>query len=260
MKAVKITAPGRVVIEEQTKPVISPDEVLVKICYVGFCGSDLNTFRGKNPMAISPVIPGHEIGGIVEEIGSDVPAGLLEKGMSVTVNTYTACGKCSSCRRGRPNACRHNETMGVQRNGAMIDYIAVPWSKIIPAQGLTPRECALVEPMSVGFHAVDRAAVTDIDTVAVIGCGMIGLGAIVRAALRGATVIAIDLDDEKLALARELGATYSINSATSNLADELSRLTDGHGPDVVIEAVGSPFTYVAAVDNVAFCGRVVCIG
>ncbi len=260
MKAVKITAPGRVVIEEQTKPVISPDEVLVKICYVGFCGSDLNTFRGKNPMAISPVIPGHEIGGIVEEIGSDVPAGLLEKGMSVTVNPYTACGKCSSCRRGRPNACRHNETMGVQRNGAMTDYIAVPWSKIIPAQGLTPRECALVEPMSVGFHAVDRAAVTDIDTVAVIGCGMIGLGAIVRAALRGATVIAIDLDDEKLALARELGATYSINSATSNLADELSRLTDGHGPDVVIEAVGSPFTYVAAVDNVAFCGRVVCIG
>ncbi|MDE5726444.1 MAG: zinc-binding alcohol dehydrogenase family protein [Duncaniella sp.] len=260
MKAVKITAPGRVVIEEQTKPVISPDEVLVKICYIGFCGSDLNTFRGKNPMAISPVIPGHEIGGIVEEIGSDVPAGLLEKGMSVTVNPYTACGKCSSCRRGRPNACRHNETMGVQRNGAMTDYIAVPWSKIIPAQGLTPRECALVEPMSVGFHAVDRAAVTDIDTVAVIGCGMIGLGAIVRAALRGATVIAIDLDDEKLALARELGATYSINSATSNLADELSRLTDGHGPDVVIEAVGSPFTYVAAVDNVAFCGRVVCIG
>lgn len=260
MKAVKITAPGRVVVEELAKPVPAPDEVLVKICYVGFCGSDLNTFRGKNPMAISPVIPGHEIGGIVEEIGLEVPAGLLEKGMSVTVNPYTACGKCSSCRRGRPNACRHNETMGVQRNGAMTDYIAVPWSKIIPAQGLTPRECALVEPMSVGFHAVDRAQVTDIDTVAVIGCGMIGLGAIVRAALRGATVIAIDLDDEKLALARELGATYSINSATMNLADELNRLTGGNGPDVVVEAVGSPFTYVAAVENVAFCGRVVCIG
>ncbi len=260
MKAVKITAPGLVVVEEQAKPVIAPDEVLVNICYVGFCGSDLNTYRGKNPMAISPVIPGHEIGGVVEEIGADVPAGLLEKGMSVTVNPYTACGKCSSCRRGRPNACRHNETMGVQRNGAMTDYIAVPWAKIIPAQGLTPRECALVEPMSVGFHAVDRGQVTDIDTVAVIGCGMIGLGAIVRASLRGATVIAIDLDDEKLALAHELGATYTINSATANLADELSKFTDGNGPDVVIEAVGSPFTYVAAVDNVAFCGRVVCIG
>lgn len=260
MKAVKITAPGRVVVEEQSKPVLASDEVLVKICFVGFCGSDLNTYRGKNPMAISPVIPGHEIGGIIEETGSAVPEGLFEKGMSVTVNPYTACGKCSSCRRGRPNACRHNETLGVQRDGAMCDYIAVPWTKIIPAQGLTPRECALVEPMSVGFHAVDRGNVTDIDTVAVIGCGMIGLGAIVRASLRGATVIAIDLDDEKLALARKLGATYSINSATANLAEELNRLTDGNGPDVVIEAVGSPFTYVAAVENVAFCGRVVCIG
>ncbi len=260
MKAVKITAPGRVVVEEQSKPVLASDEVLVKICFVGFCGSDLNTYRGKNPMAISPVIPGHEIGGIIEETGSAVPEGIFEKGMSVTANPYTACGKCSSCRRGRPNACRHNETLGVQRDGAMCDYIAVPWTKIIPAQGLTPRECALVEPMSVGFHAVDRGNVTDIDTVAVIGCGMIGLGAIVRASLRGATVIAIDLDDEKLALARELGATYSINSATANLAEELNRLTDGNGPDVVIEAVGSPFTYVAAVENVAFCGRVVCIG
>ena len=258
MKSVKIAAPGQVVVVEQEVPAIAPDEVLVKIHYVGFCGSDLNTFRGKNPMAIDQVIPGHEIGGTVAEIGADVPAGLFEKG--ITVNPYTACGKCSSCRRGRPNACRHNETLGVQRNGAMSDYIAVPWTKIIPAQGLTPRECALVEPMSVGFHAVDRGQVTDIDTVAVIGCGMIGLGAIVRASLRGATVIAIDLDDEKLALARKLGATYSINSATTNLADELSRLTDGNGPDVVIEAVGSPFTYVAAVDNVAFCGRVVCIG
>ena len=111
-------------------PKIAADEVLVKIHYVGFCGSDLNTYRGKNPMAIDQVIPGHEIGGTVEEIGADVPAGLLEKGMSVTVNPYTACGKCSSCRRGRPNACRHNETLGVQRNGAMRDYIAVSYTHL----------------------------------------------------------------------------------------------------------------------------------
>ncbi len=126
MQAVKIAAPGKVVVEEQSMPVLGADEVLVKIHYVGFCGSDLNTYRGKNPMAIESVIPGHEIGGTVEEVGKDVPAGLFEKGMSVTVNPYTACGKCSSCRRGRPNACRHNETLGVQRNGAMSDYIAVP--------------------------------------------------------------------------------------------------------------------------------------
>lgn len=260
MQTVKITAPGQVSVEEIEAPVPAADEVLVKIHFVGFCGSDLNTFRGMNPMAISPVVPGHEIGGTVESVGADVPHGLFTPGMSVTVNPYTACGKCPSCRRGRSNACRSNETLGVQRNGAMSDYIAVPWTKIIPAPGLTPRECALVEPMSVGFHAIDRAGVTDIDTVAVIGCGMIGLGAIVRAALRGARVIAIDLDDEKLELARSLGAVMTVNSASGNTLEEISRLTGGDGPDVVVEAVGLPVTYQQAVEMVSFCGRVVCIG
>ena len=180
--------------------------------------------------------------------------------MSVTVNPYTACGKCSSCRKGRPNACEHNQTLGVQRNGAMSDYIAVPWGKVIPAPGISPRDCALIEPMSVGFHAVDRGAVSDIDTVMVIGCGMIGLGAVVRASMRGATVIAVDLDDEKLDLAKRLGATHALNSKSANFHEELMALTGGCGPDVVVEAVGSPVTYVLAVDEVAFAGRVVCIG
>lgn len=260
MKTLKISQPFTVDIDECPRPEVGAGDVLVKIHYVGFCGSDLNTFRGRNTMAISPVIPGHEIGGTVEEVGADVPAGLFAKGISVTVNPYTACGKCSSCKRGRHNACRHNETMGVQRHGAMCDYIAVPWTKIIPAPGLTPMECALVEPMSVGFHAIDRAAVTDVDTVVVIGCGMIGFGAIVRAALRGATVIAIDIDDDKLKLARELGASFTVNSATQDTLPEVARLTDGHGPDVVLEAVGLPETYREAIDMVAFCGRVVCVG
>ncbi|MDE7026862.1 MAG: zinc-binding alcohol dehydrogenase family protein, partial [Duncaniella freteri] len=245
---------------EQEKPILLSDQVLIRIHYVGFCGSDLNTYLGRNPLAISPVIPGHEIGGTVEAVGKDVPAGLFAEGMSVTVNPYTACGKCSSCRKSRPNACEHNQTLGVQRNGAMSDYIAVPWGKVIPAPGISPRDCALIEPMSVGFHAVDRGAVSDIDTVMVIGCGMIGLGAVVRASMRGATVIAVDLDDEKLDLAKRLGATHALNSKSANFHEELMALTGGCGPDVVVEAVGSPVTYVLAVDEVAFAGRVVCIG
>lgn len=180
--------------------------------------------------------------------------------MSVTVNPYTNCGKCASCRNGKVNACRYNETFGVQRDGTMCEYVAVPWTKVIPAIGLSPRDCALIEPMSVGFHAVSRAQVTDNDTVMVIGCGMIGLGAVVRAALRGADVIAVDVDDEKLALAARLGATHGINSKTEDVHARLMELTGGFGPDVVIEAVGSPVTYVMAVDEVAFTGRVVCIG
>ncbi|WP_348681987.1 zinc-binding alcohol dehydrogenase family protein [Duncaniella freteri] len=260
MLSIQISSPGKVELVEQEKPILLSDQVLIRIHYVGFCGSDLNTYLGRNPLAISPVIPGHEIGGTVEDVGKDVPAGLFAEGMSVTVNPYTACGKCSSCRKGRPNACEHNQTLGVQRNGAMSDYIAVPWGKVIPAPGISPRDCALIEPMSVGFHAVDRGAVSDIDTVMVIGCGMIGLGAVVRASMRGATVIAVDLDDEKLDLAKRLGATHALNSKSANFHEELMALTGGCGPDVVVEAVGSPVTYVLAVDEVAFAGRVVCIG
>ena len=259
MKAIQITAPSEMKVVDIEKPVLEPGEVLVKIKYVGFCGSDLNTFLGRNPMAKLPVIPGHEVGAVIEAVGKDVPDS-LKPGMSVTVNPYTNCGKCASCRNGRVNACEHNETLGVQRNGAMCEYIALPWSKIIPAHRIPPRDCALIEPMSVGFHAVSRAQVTDIDIVMVIGCGMIGMGAIVRSALRGATVIAVDLDDEKLELAKRIGAHHTINSMTENVHECLTKITEGLGPDVVIEAVGSPATYVMAVNEVGFTGRVVCIG
>ena len=235
------------------------NEVLIRLNYVGFCGSDLSTYLGKNPMVRMPVIPGHEVGAVIEKVGKDVPES-LKPGMVVTVNPYTNCGNCASCRNGRVNACQHNETLGVQRNGAMREYLVLPWEKIIPAGQLTPRTCALIEPMSVGFHAVSRAQVTDIDVVMVIGCGMVGMGAIVRSAQRGATVVAADIDDEKLALAKEMGASYTINTLTEDVHARLQEMTSGFGPDVVIEAVGSPVTYQMAVNEVAFTGRVICIG
>jgi threonine dehydrogenase-like Zn-dependent dehydrogenase len=142
----------------------------------------------------------------------------------------------------------------------MTEFISVPWFKIIVDNTLSPKHLAMVEPMSVGFHAVSRAETTDLDTVMVIGCGMIGIGAVIRAALRGAEVIAVDVDDDKLALAKRLGAKHTINSRTENLSRKLAELTRGNGPDVVIEAVGSPATYRTAVDEAAFTGRVVCIG
>ena len=233
MKTIQITGPHETRVIEKEMPLIEENEVLLKINYVGFCGSDLNTYLGRNPMVKLPVTPGHEISATIEATGSGVPA-KFSIGQLVTVNPYTNCGTCASCRNRRVNACEHNETLGVQRDGAMTEYIAVPWQKVIPAGNLSAAEGALIEPMSVGFHAVARAQVTDIDTVMVIGCGMIGVGAIIRAALRGATVIAVDLDDEKLRLAKEIG--------------------------VVIEAVGSAPTYLMAVNEVSFTGRIVYIG
>ena len=259
MKAIEIKKPGEMRVVEMPKPGCEAGEVLLRIRYVGFCGSDLNSFRGSNSMARYPLIPGHEVGAEIAEVGANVPP-TLQPGMTVTVNPYTSCGQCASCRRRRYNACEHNETLGVQRNGAMREYLAVPWQKVIPVSGVSVCHSALIEPMSVGFHAVDRAQVTDPDVVMVIGCGMVGMGAVIRAAVRGAMVIAVDVDDDKLAIVRKVGATHTINSKSEDLHSRLLTLTHGLVPDVVIEAVGSPLTQEQAASEVAFTGRVVCIG
>ena len=259
MKAVQIVNTHEMRVVDIDKPVLKAGEVMVKIEYVGFCGSDLNTFLGRNPMVNLPIIPGHEVGAVIEKIGEGVPEGFT-KGMNVTLNPYTNCGKCASCRNGRVNACEHNETLGVQRNGVMCQYAVLPWQKIIPAEGISSRTCALIEPMSVGFHAVSRAQVIDNEFVMVVGCGMVGLGAVIRACKRGASVIAVDIDDEKLALAKRIGAAYTVNSMTENVHERIQSITGGFGVDVVIEAVGSPATYVMAVEEVSFTGRVTYIG
>ena len=259
MKAIQIITPEDIQVAERPVPVAGKGEVLLKINFVGFCGSDLNTFMGKNPMVQYPRVPGHEISAVIAKVGEEVPAN-FKAGQAVTVVPYTNCGQCSSCRKGRFNACRYNQTLGVQRDGAMQEFITVPWQKLIADDQLSAKELAMVEPLTVGFHAIDRGRVTDIDTVMVFGCGMIGSGAIIRAALRGATVIAVDIDDQKLALAHKIGATHVINSKTTSLHDALQNITNGHGPDVIIEAAGNPATYQSALEEAAFAARVVCIG
>ena len=260
MRALQIDREGSTRLVTIASPAMASDEVLIRIRTVGFCGSDLNTYRGLNPLVTYPRIPGHEIAGEVERIGSAVPADRFHAGMDVTVVPYTACGACASCRRGRTNACRDNQTLGVQRDGALTELVAVPWKKVLGADGLPARELALVEPLSVGFHAVDRGRVEAHDTVLVIGCGAVGLGAISGAAQRGARVIAVDVDDDKLALGRRAGASETIDTRAGALHEGVRALTGGDGADVVIEAVGLPETFVNAVAEVAFTGRVVYIG
>ena len=259
MKALRITAPGRTELTDIPVPAPSAGEVLLRVRSIGFCGSDLSTFQGRNPMVSYPRIPGHEIGATIVGRGEGVPAEYRE-GLDVTVVPYSNCGQCASCRRGRAYACKGIQTLGVQRDGAMTEFICVPWEKLITVPGLGVRELSLVEPMTVGFHAAARGRVEAADIVAVFGCGVIGLGAITGAASTGATVIAIDIDDRKLDLAKALGAAHTVNSRSQDLHARLQELSGGHGPDVIIEAVGHPATYRAAIDEVAFTGRVVCIG
>ncbi len=259
MRAFYIDAPGQTRIGATEVPAPGRGELLLRVRLAGFCGSDLSTFRGKNPLVAYPRIPGHELAATSEAAGPEVP-GHFAPGLAVTVSPYTACGACASCRRGRSNACRFNQTLGVQRDGAMTEFLVVPWENVHLGGGLSLRELCLVEPLSVGFHAAARGRVASRDRVAVLGCGAIGLGAVAGCAFRGAETIAVDIDAAKLDLARRAGARHVVNSRVENLHERLLEITGGHGPDVVVEAIGLPETFCAAVEEVAFTGRVVYIG
>ncbi len=258
MKALLLKGPGDAVVADVPEPA-SPgnDEVLLKVRKVGLCGSDLNSYRGRNPLVTYPRILGHEVAATVAELNPRYPE--WQPGTDVAVSPYTNCGGCASCMRERKNACQFNQTLGVQRDGALTELIAIPASRLYRAD-LSLRELCLVEPLTVGFHAAARGRVTTTDTVAVFGCGGVGLGAVSGAAFRGATVIGIDVDDDKLATARKAGAAHTINSSAGDLHAQLAELTGGRGPDVIIEAIGLPQTFRAAVEEVAFTGRVVYIG
>ena len=254
MQALLLQKPGTASIEAVPEPTVRDRGVLLKVRMVGLCGSDLNSFRGFNPLVSFPRILGHEVSATVVKGHGD-----LQAGTDVALNPYTSCGQCASCRRGRPNACQFNQTLGVQRDGALAEFVVMPKEKLYPAK-LTRKELCLVEPLTVGFHAVARGRIKADDTVAILGCGGVGLGAVAASNARGARTICVDMDDEKLAVAQAAGGSDAINTAKESLHDRLQELTEGRGPDVVIEAIGTPQTFRAAVEEVAFTGRVVYIG
>jgi threonine dehydrogenase-like Zn-dependent dehydrogenase len=257
VKALVIKRPGEAVVESIAEPVASCGNLLLKVRRIGLCGSDLNSFRGKNPMVTFPRIPGHEVAATIVE-GSRKHESLAA-GRNVTLSPYTSCGRCAACLRNRTNACQFNQTLGVQRDGALTEYIVMPPDRLYPAN-LGLNELCLVEPLTVGFHAVARGRVTAGDHVAVFGCGGVGLGAIAASHFAGATTIAVDISVEKLLVAKHAGADYTINTVSESLHARLQELTEGRGPDVVIEAIGLPETFRAAVEEVVFTGRVVYIG
>jgi threonine dehydrogenase-like Zn-dependent dehydrogenase len=257
MQALILKHPGDAAVETVRDASVNEEEILLKVKRVGLCGSDLNSYRGKNPLMQFPRILGHEVAATIVHDTPGRPD--LAAGTDVTLSPYTSCGRCASCKRGRSNACQFNQTLGVQRDGALTEYIAEVPEKLYPAN-LSLKELCLVEPLTVGFHAVARGRVTAQDTVAIIGCGGVGLGSVAASGFIGARTIAIDVDDKKLQLARKAGATDTINTTQESLHDRLVELTEGHGPDVIIEAIGLPETFRAAVEEVAFTGRVVYIG
>lgn len=259
MKAIQITAPRLVEIIDC--PPITPrqDEAILKLHYGGICGSDLGSYRGTFAYFSYPRIPGHEFSAEIVEIGSNNKG--LKPGMLVTANPYFNCGHCYACKKGLVNACMDNQTMGVQREGAFAEYITMPISRIHDGKGLDAKTLTLVEPFCIASHGVQQANPTTRDRVLVIGTGTIGLMAAIAARMEGCEVVVSDISSEKLSFAAQFGFHQGLlNDTKEHFEDQVNEYTQGAGFDIVIEAVGLPSTFLAAVDSAAYGGRVIQIG
>ena len=261
MKAVYMEAPGNVSVIDIPEPNMEDSDICIRVRRVGLCGTDLQSYRGTAALTQFPLVPGHELGGEIVSIGKDVPTNMFAEGDHVTVKPYFNCGHCYPCSINRINCCENSRTLGVQiPQGALCEYIVVPYKNVLKCGGLSFEESALIEPLSVGAHLVHRTNVQPEEYVLVFGCGVIGAGVISAAYFRGAKVIAVDIASEKFEIAKAMGATACINPEEQNLKEEISELTGGAGVSVVLEAIGLSSTMADAIAVVNFAGRVGYVG
>lgn len=260
MKAVQVPTAHELRIIEQERPaVVNADDVLVKIKRVGICGSDMHIYHGTNPLATYPRIVGHEVAGEVAEVGNAVTG--LQPGDHVVVEPINYCGECYACRKGRPNVCEKLSVFGVHEDGGMREYAVLPEKQLHSVnKDLSWDEIVLAEPYTIGAQAVWRGNVEAGDTVLIQGCGPIGICILKLAKIAGAHVFMTDLSEERMAFAKESGADEVINAGKESVKDRILELTDGTGPNVVIDAVGMPATVELSIDLVSPAGYVVVLG
>ena len=258
MKAIVISAPNQIEIREVPMPEVKAGEALLKVKYVGICGADVASFTGNQPFTTYPRIPGHEFSAEIVSIPENDKG--LKPGDIVTCNPYFNCGECYSCKRGFVNCCTDNQTMGVQRDGAFCEYIAMPIERIYPGGGLSAQELALIEPFSISQHAISRATIKKTDKVLVVGAGPIGLFALLAAKQLCSQIVVSDILDNRLDLAKEYGADAVINVHTHSLSAFVEEFTDGNGFDVCIEACGAPETFLECINSAAFAANIILIG
>lgn len=258
MKQLVLRSPYEFSLTETDIPGRPRGHVLLRTLCAGICGSDLHAYRGNQPFLTYPRVLGHELA--LEVVEADAGTD-LKPGDKVTVEPYIGCGRCYPCSRGRYNCCERLEVLGVHRDGGFQEYITVPEEKVYKApESMDVEELALIEPLSIGAHSVERARVEAGEFVFVIGAGPIGIAAAQVAKSRGATVAIGDIVEERLQLALRLGADHACNFSKENVMEKMADLTGSTGAHVVIEAVGRKETIEETVNYVAPSGRIVIVG
>jgi L-iditol 2-dehydrogenase len=256
MRALVLTEYGRLQLADADTPTIGDNEVLVRVAACGICGSDVHGYDGTSGRRIPPIIMGHEAAGTIVETGSTVDRAHV--GDRVTFDSTIYCGKCEACRRGQINLCPNRRVLGVscgdyRQHGAFAEFVAVPQHILyaLPA-GVTFEQAVMIEPLSIALHAVARLNVANGERAVVVGSGMIGLLAIQALRVAGCSeVVAVDLDDSRLKIARQLGASETFNPMNARTLCEY---------DIAVEVVGNASALATAIASVRRGGRVGLIG
>lgn len=265
MKALVLVEYNRLEYQDLPEPDVGPEDVLVAVRACGICGSDVHGMDGSTGRRRPPLVMGHEAAGVIVRAGSRVRD--WAPGDRVTFDSTIYCGRCASCRAGRVNLCDHRRVLGVaceeyRQHGAFAEYVAVPERILyrLP-EGLSFERAALVEALSVAFHAVHRTTVCLDDTAVVVGAGMVGLLVVQALRLAGCgRILAVDLDGRRLELACRLGADEGFDAANADVPAEVLRRTGGRGADIAMEVVGLSATVEMAVASLRKGGQLTLVG
>lgn len=258
MRTLVCVSPGKLEYEARHQVQLQTGHAIIKVKRIGICGTDLHAFEGTQPFFTYPRILGHELAGELIDF-DDAPG--FAKGETVSVIPYFHCGVCVACKMGRPNCCVQLRVCGVHVDGGMVDFLSVPSSNLLHADGLTLDELALVEPLAIGAHAVRRAGITPGEFVLVIGAGPIGLATMEFARIAGATVIGLDVNAQRRRFCKDkLNIPYLIDPSGDDVTRQLMDITNGDMPGVVIDATGNLNAINTAFRYMSHGGRYVLVG
>ncbi|GAB3290769.1 zinc-binding alcohol dehydrogenase family protein [Hymenobacter humi] len=258
MNTLVCTEPGHFAYESRPAPTPTAGQALLRIRRIGICGTDLHAFQGTQPFFNYPRVLGHELAGELVDTGG---APGFAVGDAVTFIPYFNCGHCIACRASKPNCCAQINVCGVHVDGGMAELLAVPAELLVHGDGLSYDELALVEPLAIGAHGVRRAGMQPGEFVLVVGAGPIGLGVMEFARIAGGQVIALDINQQRLAFCQqELGVAHTVNALDADVLAQLAAITNGDMPTVVIDATGSQKAILNAFQYLAHGGRYVLVG
>ncbi|MFN7925409.1 MAG: galactitol-1-phosphate 5-dehydrogenase [Bryobacteraceae bacterium] len=265
MKALLLTEYKKLSLVDMPVPEIGADDLLVRVKACGICGSDIHGYDGSTGRRVPPLVMGHEAAGVVEAVGSGVKD--IKPGERVTFDSMVSCGSCHFCRRGQTNLCDNRQVLGVstgeyRRHGCFAEYVNVPRRIAFRLPDEIPFEhAAMIEAISVAVHGVAITPIALGETAVVVGAGMIGLLVVQTLKVRGChRVIAVDLEDYKLDLARKLGADFTLNPMKDDVAKSVLDITGGRGADTAVDAVGATAPIKTCLASVRKGGKIILIG